>query len=116
MLTGPNNTIVKLGDNVEFECSMPTSATTPQTIPLDWAFISATSSQNIQYLYTCGQITHNISSKYAIKNTARGGYNLIVNSVDHSFGGTYTCSELGDQGASASAELIVIGKVVIRFF
>lgn len=112
MLTGPNNTIVKLGDNVEFECS--TSATTP--IPLEWAFTSATSSHEKQVLYYSGEITHNLTSKYAIKNTTPGGYNLIMDSVDHSFSGTYTCSESEEQHhAFASAELIVIGRAVLFF-
>jgi|SRR6218665_2062544 len=106
----PKNTIAKLGDRVELECG------TDASIPVSWHF-SLAGSQNSMFIYYSGVITFNISDKYVIDNIETGRYNLIMNSVDLSMGGTYTCSDAprsqGSQqstGLPGTAELIVIGR------
>lgn len=100
LITVPKNTVAKLGDRVELECS------TNAQIPVRWEF-SIADSHNKSIVYHSGIITHSLQDKYAIDNNRKGQYNLIVNSVDLSFGGTYTCIDAEDL-SSRSAELIAI--------
>src|SRR6218665_400608 len=110
LINAPNSKVAKLGDRVEFECS--TNETTPDSSglqtytnapeeanPLVWIFLSATSSTE-EFIYRGGFVPQKLSLKYAIAGeTIRGRYNLVINSVDLTFAGTYTCSEtsLGDK-------------------
>lgn len=113
LLTVPKNAVAKLGDRVEFECS--TSETIGEGGSLDWTFFSATS-KNKSIITETGIITQTCHSKYAVENSIQGRYNLIMNSVDLSFGGMYTCTWSGtaEETPSSSAELIVIG--IVLFF
>src|SRR6218665_102933 len=105
----PRNTVVKLGDSVELECI------TNAKIPVRWDFAFG-GSQNKTLIYLSGVVTHSLKNKYAIDNRETGRYNLIMNSTDLSFDGTYMCSDApssqSDQQStrlSGSAGLTVIG-------
>ena len=105
----PKNTVAKLGDGVELECI------TNAIIPVRWEF-SISGSQNKTFIYHSGVITHRLRDKYVMDNSRTGRYNLVMNSVDLSLGGTYTCSDTpssqSDQQStrlSGSADLILIG-------
>lgn len=105
----PKNTIAKLGARVELVCQ------TDAPIPVRWNF-SPAGSQNRTVIYLSGVITHSLKNKYAIDNDRTGRYNLIMNSVDLSFGGSYTCSDAPSSQSrqrstrsSGSAKLMVIG-------
>lgn len=106
LITVPKNTVTKLGDRVELECS------TNAQSPVRWEF-SIADSHNKSIVYHSGIITHSLQDKYTIDNNRKGRYNLIVNSVDLSFGGTYTCIDAEDL-SSRSAELIAIGDYSVH--
>lgn len=125
LITVPKNTVAKFGDRVELECSTNETISSfsefysdseDKAIPLDWMLSSSTSSTAELSIYRSDHFVQNLSSRFPIGKTTRGSYNLIVNAVDFSFAGTYTCSEpqlLQDRHNHASAELIVIGIVLL---
>lgn len=100
LIAVPRSIVAKLGDRFELECNLDTED------PVNWEF-SSSGSLNSMVICQSGIITHGFEDKYAIDKSRTGQYNLIMNSVDLSFGGTYTCS---DSDLSRSAELIVIGS------
>src|SRR6218665_2394602 len=87
LLSFPINTIAKVGERVEFECS------TNVTTPLRWDFAEVNSTK-FEYIYLNEEISNNFSSRYKVETPTNGTWTLVINSTDMSHAGTYRCSTI----------------------
>ena len=98
-MTVPENEIVFLNSTAVLQCS------TNSTKPISWFFESA-KSFGTNAVVLLGNLT---TAKYKLDRSIPGQYNLIIESADLSYAGTYKCSE-GSFGPKVEAKLVVIGK------
>lgn len=108
-LPRPVNTVSLEGNRVKIECSRNSS-----NLPVDWEFSSSGNSA-FSDIYTVGQLTENLSSRYKVDIDNKTRYDIVIDSVDMSDAGTYRCTIFTNDATnppSYSAQLIVLGKVV----
>src|SRR6218665_1220933 len=75
LISSPMNTIAKIGQRVELECS------TNVTLPLIWDFAKVNSTR-FDPIYSLEMITSNFSSRYKVNTTIKGRVSLVIDSVD----------------------------------
>lgn len=105
-LTKPINTVSYVGKMVKMECIR-----SPSELPIDWGYASI-SSNDFSLIYTVGQITEGVSSRYKIDSNDKKRYDIVIDSVDFFHAGTYRCRPVTEEfnGIWNSARLIVLGE------
>lgn len=105
----PKNTVSLKGRRVGFECRRENSSD-PQ-YPIDWIFTTYGATAKKQF-YFDGKFHFNSSALYRVLTNETGQYDLIIDSVDFSYAGTYGCSPRAPDNKptaqSYSAELVVL--------
>jgi len=107
LLSSPFNTIAKIGQRVELECS------TSALLPLRWDFAEVNSTR-FEAVYRLETITRKCSSRYKVNTTTKGRFALVIDSVDIAHAGTYRCQNEPNYDSlerNASAQLAVIGSL-----
>src|SRR6218665_3562834 len=109
LLSSPMNTIAKIGQSVELEC------TTNATLPLNWDFAEVNSTR-FEHIYRNEVFESNFSSRYYMYNissSVKRHWVLVINSVDIYHAGTYKCGNVYEPKfiqMNATAQLAVMGK------
>ena len=96
-----------MGDRIKMECSSRPNS----SLPVDWEFTSVGSSDVVS-IYTVGEITESLSSRYKIDTDGKTRYDIVIDSVDFFHAGRYKCTPITEaiiSAATYSAELIVLG-------
>ena len=105
-LAFPRNLIALENESVEFQCS------TDSVKSLRWYVTYAGSKESIAIIARGNSSSASAGAvKYRIDTSIRGQSNLIMEAVNMSYAGKYTCSE-GFTGPEVEAELAVIGKIM----
>src|SRR6218665_648429 len=107
LLSSPMNTIAKIGQRVELECS------TNAILPLIWNFAKVNSTR-FETVYHLEAIISNFSSRYKVNTTKGGRVALVIDSVDMDHAGTYRCKNTptyNPQDRNVSAQLVIIGTL-----
>src|SRR6218665_1215611 len=109
LLSSPMNTIAKIGQRVELECS------TNATVPLEWYFAEVNSTR-FEDVYRNEVIERKFSSRYYnVSSSVNGRFALVIGSVDMYHAGTYICQNTYNPQSiqmNATAQLVVIGMTL----
>ena len=111
LLSSPMNTIAKIGQRVELNCS------TNATLPLTWDFADVNSTR-FEHTYRNEIVESKFSSRYDVYNISSSverHWVLVINSVDIYHAGTYKCGNAYEPKViqmNATAQLAVIGKTL----
>lgn len=100
----PTNTLAFVGHSAQLNCS------TNLTEPVAWYWLKHGRDQVVSMVYRSGAIQRRFAHKMRV--IARGGeHNLVIDDVQLSDAGVYTCIDDNNFGkARVSVKLVVIGK------